>query len=78
MAKQTAIERREKRRERTDTQPGEIRNLDDFQKSFLTALEGIGEPKPPVKYIRPVIESFKGKDAKAIENLQAKAKTKVL
>ena len=64
MAKQTAIERREKRRERTDTQPGEIRNLDDFQKSFLTALEGIGEPKPPVKYIRPVIESFKGKDAK--------------
>ena len=64
MAKQTAIERREKRKEPTDTRPGEIRDLDDFQKSFLTALEGIGEPKPPVKYIRPIIEAFKGTDSK--------------
>ena len=64
MAKQTAIERRNKKVEKPDTAPGEIRELDDFQKSFLGALENIGEPKPPVKYIRPIVESFKGKDAK--------------
>ena len=60
----TALERFKKDQEQTDTKPGEIRDLDDFQKSFLSALEGIGEPTPPVKYIRPIIESFKGKDAK--------------
>ena len=60
----TALERFKKDQEQADTKPGEIRDLDDFQKSFLSALEGIGEPKPPVKYIRPIIESFKGKDAK--------------
>ena len=27
-------------------------------------MENIGEPKPPVKYFRPIIESFKGKDVK--------------
>jgi len=48
MAKQTAIERRNKKVEKPDTAPGEIRELDDFQKSFLGALENIGEPKPPV------------------------------
>jgi hypothetical protein len=64
MAKQTAIERRDRKVEKPDTLPGEIRELDDFQKSFLNALESIGEPKPPVKYIRPIIESFKGKDIK--------------
>ena len=60
----TALERFKKDQEQADTEPGQIRDLDDFQKTFLTALEGIGEPKPPVKYIKPIIESFKGKDAK--------------
>ena len=64
MAKQTAIERRDRKVEKPDTLPGEIRELDDFQKSFLNALESIGEPKPPVKYFRPILESFKGVDAK--------------
>jgi len=64
MAKQTALERRDKKVDKPNTKPGEIRELDDFQKSFLSALEGIGEPKPPVKYFRPIIESFKSKDAK--------------
>ena len=64
MAKQTALERRDKKVDKPNTKPGEIRELDDFQKSFLSALEGIGEPKPPVKYFRPILESFKGVDAK--------------
>ena len=64
MARPTAIERRDRKVEKPDTKPGEIRELDDFQKSFLNALENIGEPKPPVKYIRPIIESFKSKDVK--------------
>ena len=38
---------------------GKIKNLDEFQQSFLSALEGIGEPKKPVKYLRPILESFK-------------------
>ena len=57
----TALERFKKDQEQTDTKPGEIRDLDDFQKSFLSALEGIGEPTPPVKYIRPIIEICKKK-----------------
>ena len=36
-----------------DTEPktveGEFRTLNDFQKSFLGALESIGEPKKPVR-----------------------------
>ena len=40
-----------------DTEPktveGEFRTLNDFQKSFLGALEGIGEPKKPVRYLKP-------------------------
>ena len=32
---------------------GEFRNLNDFQKSFLGALESIGEPKKPVRYLKP-------------------------
>ena len=39
MAKQTAIERRDRKVEKPDTLPGEIRELDDFQKSFLNALD---------------------------------------
>ena len=62
---ETAIERQRKRPyKKPETEPGNIRNLDEFQQTFLSALESIGEPKKPVKYIRPVIESFKGKDAK--------------
>ena len=60
----TALERFKKDQEQTDTKPGEIRNLDEFQKSFLSALEGIGEPKKPVKYVRPLLDAFKGVDAK--------------
>ena len=33
----TALERFKKDQEQTDTKPGEIRDLDDFQKSFLSA-----------------------------------------
>ena len=40
-----------------DTEPktveGEFRTLNDFQKSFLGALESIGEPKKPVRYLKP-------------------------
>jgi hypothetical protein len=47
------------------TKPGEIRTLNEFQSSFLKALENIGEPKKPVKYFKPVKEAFKDvKEAK--------------
>ena len=60
----TALERFKKdQEEQKQTKEGEIRNLDEFQQTFLSALESIGEPKKPVKYIRPIIESFK-KDSK--------------
>jgi hypothetical protein len=40
-----------------DTEPktveGEFRTLNDFQKSFLGALESIGEPKKTVRYLKP-------------------------
>ena len=62
---ETAIERQRKRPyKKPATEPGNVRNLDEFQQTFLSALESIGEPKKPVKYIRPIIEAFKGKDAK--------------
>jgi len=47
------------------TKPGEIRTLNEFQSSFLKALENIGEPKKPVKYFKPIKEAFKDvKEAK--------------
>jgi len=62
---ETAIERQRKRPyKKPATEPGDVRTLDEFQESFLSALEGIGEPKPPVKYVKPVIESFKGEDTR--------------
>ena len=62
---ETAIERQRKRPyKKPATEPGNVRNLNEFQQTFLSALESIGEPKKPVKYIRPIIEAFKGKDAK--------------
>ena len=58
---ETAIERQRKRPyKKPATEPGNVRNLDEFQQTFLSALESIGEPKKPVKYIRPIIEAFKG------------------
>ena len=51
----TAYERYKKDTE--DQEPktieGEFRNLNEFQTSFLAALESIGEPKKPVKYLKP-------------------------
>ena len=35
------------------TVEGEFGNLNDFQKSFLEGLESLGEPKKPVKYLKP-------------------------
>ena len=61
----TALERFKKdQEEQKQTKEGEIRNLDEFQQTFLSALESIGEPKKPVKYIRPLLDAFKGVDAK--------------
>ena len=58
---ETAIERQRKRPyKKPATEPGNVRNLDEFQQTFLSALESIGEPKKPVKYVRPIIEAFKG------------------
>ena len=52
---ETAYERYKKDTE--DQEPktieGEFRNLNDFQKSFLGALESIGEPQKPVRYLKP-------------------------
>ena len=42
----TALERFKKdQKEQKQTKEGEIRNLDEFQQTFLSALESIGEPK---------------------------------
>ena len=63
----TALERFKKDQEeqkQTKTKEGEIRSLDEFQQTFLSALESIGEPKKPVKYVRPLLDAFKGVDAK--------------
>ena len=47
---ETAIERQRKRPyKKPATEPGNIRNLDEFQQTFLSALESIGEPKKPVR-----------------------------
>ena len=36
------------------TKQGEIRDLDEFQSTFLKAIENISEPKKPVRYIKPL------------------------
>ena len=38
---------------KTKTKEGEIRNLDEFQSTFLQAIENISEPKKPVRYLKP-------------------------
>ena len=56
----TAIERfktdqaLEKERQRKKTKQGEVRDLDQFQASFLKAIENISEPKKPVRYLKPL------------------------
>ena len=37
-----------------EKEPGKIKTVNEVQESFLTALEAIGEPKKPVKYLRPL------------------------
>ena len=52
----TAFERYKKDEELSKPkkkEPGTINNVNEVQKSFLQALEAIGEPKKPVKYLRP-------------------------
>ena len=51
----TAYERFKKDQELSKTQkkPGTINTVNQVQESFLKALEAIGEPKKPVKYLRP-------------------------
>ena len=36
------------------TKQGEIRDLDEFQSTFLKAIENISEPKKPVRYLKPL------------------------
>ena len=59
----TALERYKKdvqqQEQAEKTKPGEIRTLNEFQSSFLKALENIGEPQKPVKYFKPLKEAFK-------------------
>jgi hypothetical protein len=56
---ETALERfkteqeLKKERERVKAKEGEVKNLDQFQQSFLEALENISEPKKPVRYLKP-------------------------
>ena len=56
---ETALERfkteqaLKKERERVEAKEGEVKNLDQFQQSFLEALENISEPKKPVRYLKP-------------------------
>jgi hypothetical protein len=53
----TALERYKKDKaleEDSKTPQGEIRNLDEFQTSFLKSLERMTEPKKPVKYLKPL------------------------
>ena len=59
----TAYERYKKDTANTEpkTVEGELRTLNDFQKSFLKALEGVGEPKKPVRYLKP-LNPFQKKD----------------
>lgn len=52
----TALERYKKdqqQQEEKKTPPGEVRELNQVQNSFLKALENITEPTPPVKYLKP-------------------------
>ena len=35
------------------TKQGEIRDLDEFQSTFLKAIENISEPKKHVRYLKP-------------------------
>ena len=50
----TAYERYKKDQElQKEKEPGKIKTVNEVQESFLTALEAIGEPKKPVKYLRP-------------------------
>ena len=57
----TPLERYKKdvQEQEQETKPGEIRTLNEFQNSFLKALENIGEPQKPVKYFKPLKEAFK-------------------
>ena len=53
----TAYERFKKDEELSKPQkkePGTINTVNEVQESFLKALEAIGEPKKPVKYLRPL------------------------
>ena len=57
---ETALERfkteqaLKKERERVKTKEGEIRDLDEFQQTFLETLENLSEPKKPVRYLKPL------------------------
>ncbi len=54
---ETALERYKKdqqQQKEKKTPPGQVRELDQVQKSFLTALENITEPAPPVRYLKPL------------------------
>jgi len=51
----TAYERYKQDEElQKEKEPGKINTVNEVQESFLTALEAIGEPKKPVKYLRPL------------------------
>ena len=51
----TAYERYKQDEElQKEKEPGKINTVNEVQQSFLTALEAIGEPKKPVKYLRPL------------------------
>ena len=45
------------RKEKEDKKP--INNLDKFQKAFLEAIQNMEEPPKPVKWWKPIKESFK-------------------
>ena len=55
---ETALERfkkdQEDQKQIEKTKPGKVRELDQVQSSFLKALEGITEPTPPVRYLKPL------------------------
>ena len=51
--------KKDQQEQQEQTKPGEIRDLNQFQNSFLKALENIGEPTPPTKFLRPFKEAFK-------------------
>ena len=55
---ETAIERYKKDQQDQEqskkTPPGQVRELNQVQESFLSALENITEPTPPVKYLKPL------------------------